>query len=36
MGEQVLAQVADDAFAQPRDEVEARTGGDRQHHRDGQ
>src|SRR3981081_2457315 len=33
MGEQVAAQVADHAFAQPRDQVEARARGDRQNHR---
>ena len=35
MGEQVAAQVADHALAQPRHQVEARARGDRQHHRDG-
>ena len=35
MGEQVAAQVADHALAQPRHQVEARARGDRQHHRHG-
>ena len=33
MGEQVAAQVAHDALAEPRHQVEARARGDRQHHR---
>ena len=36
MGEQVAAQVADHALAQPRHQVEARARGDRQNHRHGE